>query len=120
MAGMDTVHTLIRDTYVLTLTLDEVTGGFRCVCKPPPNDMMPHLNRTCTNWIKLVANGWARRRAGTINYGWVRVESNGVKNGEMRGKIAVEPTAKDIEATKIKQTKPSDPTWAFRRPGSNW
>jgi hypothetical protein len=103
MAGMKlTEHTLLRDSFALTLKLDEATGQFVCTCKPPPNIVInADVRRESTLWFKLIANGWARRRNNGVHVdrNAVRIHCGGFKNGTMRGTIiAPEMTAQDIAA----------------------
>jgi hypothetical protein len=52
----------VRDSFSMTLRLDEVTGAFHCACEPPPTELsLPEILTEWKRWSKAITQGWARR-----------------------------------------------------------
>jgi len=101
-------YSLLRDAFALTLKLDEVSGEFVCRCKPPLNDVInADVQRAATLWLKLIANGWARRRNNGrhVDRKSVRVQCGGFKNGgTMRGTfVAPEMSEREVATANTKR-----------------
>ena len=100
----------MRDNFSLSLSLDEATGDFVCKCTPPLNDVISaDVQRAATPWLKLTANGWARRRNNGrhVDRKAIRVDTNGggFKRGStMRGRfVAPEVSEQEVAAANAKQ-----------------
>jgi hypothetical protein len=103
MSTTNMTHTLVRDNFSLSLTLDEDTGDFVCSCKPPLNDLInADVQRVSAQWFKQIAYGWAlRRNHGRVDRKDVRIDSNGFfkRGSTMRGTfVAPEMTAQEVAA----------------------
>jgi hypothetical protein len=79
-----TEYILNRDTYTLTLLLDEVTGSFECTCKPPHGTLDPDVRKACEIWCGHIGRGFAIRQRG--NYNGTRLN---LSDGAWHGRIIV-------------------------------